>query len=192
MATRNGTNALELRLWKAAGIDPKTGAGTWYRDIGGGMGAALNAAAAMPAYTLSDRGTWISFKNKGSLEIVVEGDPALLNRYDVIELNPATHSAAKLESARLLATWLTTQPGQDAIGAYLLAGRSLFHPSAASPRSRVTSGASGASPNPRANRGASPKGAPNKHANTGASSPSLGRTANPIHSTSRRHLPDAP
>jgi len=131
---KSGTNALELRLWKAAGIDPKTGVGAWYRDIGGGMGAALNAAAAMPAYTLSDRGTWISFKNKGPLKIVVEGDPALINRYDVIELNPATHSGAKLEAARLLATWLITRPGQDAIGAYGLGGEELFHPSAASPK----------------------------------------------------------
>jgi len=131
---KSGTNALELRLWKAAGIDPKTGAGGWYRDIGGGMGAALNAAAAMPAYTLSDRGTWISFKNKGPLRIMVEGDPALINRYDVIELNPTPHAAAKLAPAHWLAMWLTTQPGQNAIGAYRLGGEELFHPSAANPK----------------------------------------------------------
>jgi tungstate transport system substrate-binding protein len=131
---RSGTNALELRLWKAAGIDPKSDAGGWYKDIGGGMGAALNAAAAMPAYTLSDRGTWISFKNKGPLRIVVEGDPALINRYDVIELNPATHPNAKLASAHWLAMWLATPPGQEAIGAYELGGEELFHPSAASPK----------------------------------------------------------
>ncbi|HTQ33432.1 MAG TPA: substrate-binding domain-containing protein [Stellaceae bacterium] len=131
---RSGTNALELRLWKAAGIDPKTGAGKWYRDIGGGMGAALNAAAAMPAYTLSDRGTWISFKNKGVLRIMIEGDPALLNRYDVIELNPAKHANAKLAAAHKLAEWLVSQPGQDAIGAYRLGGEELFHPSDANPK----------------------------------------------------------
>lgn len=131
---RSGTNALELRLWKAAGIDPKSGAGSWYRDIGGGMGAALNAAAAMPAYTLSDRGTWLSFKNKGPLRVMIEGDPALINRYDVIELNPKTHPGAKLAQAHWLAMWLTTKPGQEAIGAYRLDGEELFHPSAADPK----------------------------------------------------------
>ncbi len=131
---KSGTNALELRLWKATGIDPKSGAGTWYRDIGGGMGAALNAAAAMSAYTLSDRGTWISFKNKAPLRIMIEGDPALLNRYDVIELNPKTHAAAKLTLAHQLWAWLSTDPGQQAIGAYRLGGEELFHPSAANPK----------------------------------------------------------
>lgn len=131
---RSGTNALELRLWKRTGIDPKSGAGSWYKDIGGGMGAALNAAAGMPAYTLTDRGTWISFKNKGSLKIVVEGDTALLNRYDVIELNPKTHAGAKLAPAHRLAEWLATQPGQNAIGAFRLGGEELFHPSAAVPK----------------------------------------------------------
>ena len=131
---KSGTNALELRLWKAAGIDPKTGVGGWYRDIGGGMGAALNASAAMPAYTLSDRGTWLSFKNKGPLRVMVEGDPALINRYDVIELNPKTHADAKLAPAHWLAEWLTTAPGQQAIGAYQLDGEELFHPSAADPK----------------------------------------------------------
>jgi tungstate transport system substrate-binding protein len=131
---RSGTNALELRLWKRAGIDPKSGAGSWYKDIGGGMGAALNAAAGMPAYTLTDRGTWISFKNKGPLKIVIEGDTALLNRYDVIELNPKTHTGAKLAPAHWLAEWLATQPGQDAIGAFRLGGEALFHPSAAAPK----------------------------------------------------------
>src|SRR5204863_7111984 len=103
---RSGTNALELRLWTAAGLQPTSGAGSWYRDIGGGMGQALNAAAATPAYTLSDRGTWLSFKNKGPLAIVVEGDPKLINRYDVIELNPKTHAGAKLDAAHRLAAWL--------------------------------------------------------------------------------------
>lgn len=131
---KSGTNALELRLWKATGIDPKSAAGDWYKDIGGGMGAALNAAAAMPAYTLSDRGTWISFKNKAPLKIAIEGDPALLNRYDVIELNPKTHPDAQLAPAHWLLTWLTTPPGQDAIGGYKLGGEQLFHPSADNPK----------------------------------------------------------
>jgi tungstate transport system substrate-binding protein len=131
---RSGTNALELRLWRLAGIDPKSGAASWYRDIGGGMGAALNAAAAMPAYTLSDRGTWLSFKNRGPLKIVVESDPALINRYDVIELNPEKHPGAKLAPAHWLAEWLTTKPGQDAIGAFRVDGEELFHPSAANPK----------------------------------------------------------
>jgi tungstate transport system substrate-binding protein len=131
---RSGTNALELRLWQAAGIDPKSGAGGWYRDIGGGMGQALNAAAAMPAYTLSDRGTWLSFRNKGPLAVAVEGDPHLVNRYDVIELNPAKHPQAKLAAAHRLAEWLLSPDGQAAIGAYQVGGEQLFHPSAAAPR----------------------------------------------------------
>jgi tungstate transport system substrate-binding protein len=131
---RSGTNALELRLWKAAGIDPKSGAGSWYRDIGGGMGQALNTAAAMPAYTLSDRGTWLSFRNKGPLVIVVEGDPQLINRYDVIELNPARHAAAKLDAAHRLAEFLVSPDGQAALGAFHVGGEQLFHPSAATPR----------------------------------------------------------
>ena len=131
---RSGTNALELRLWKAAGLDPKSGAGSWYRDIGGGMGQALNAAAAMPAYTLSDRGTWLSFKNKAPLAIVIAGDPHLINRYDVIELDPARHPGTKLVAAHRLAAWLASSAGQAAIGAFRVAGEQLFHPSAAAPR----------------------------------------------------------
>ena len=131
---RSGTNALELRLWKAAGIEPKSGAGSWYRDIGGGMGQALNAAAAMPAYTLSDRGTWLSFRNKGPLVIVVEGDPHLINRYDVIELDPGKHAAARLDAAHRLAAFLLSPEGQKAIGEFRVGGEQLFHPSAAAPR----------------------------------------------------------
>jgi tungstate transport system substrate-binding protein len=131
---RSGTNALELRLWKAAGVDPKNGAGGWYRDIGGGMGQALNAASATPAYTLSDRGTWLAFKNKGPLVVTVEGDPHLINRYDVIELNPKTHAGARLDAAHRLAEWLAGADGQKAIGGYRVDGEQLFHPSAAEPR----------------------------------------------------------
>jgi tungstate transport system substrate-binding protein len=125
---RSGTDALEKRLWRAAQIDPAPAAGTWYRDIGGGMGAALNAAAAMGAYTLSDRGTWLSFNNKADLKIAVQGDGRLLNHYDVIQLNPERHPHAKLEPARQLAEWLVSTDGQAAIGAYRLSGEQLFHP----------------------------------------------------------------
>jgi tungstate transport system substrate-binding protein len=132
---RSGTNAMELRLWKAAGITPETDiAGSWYRDIGGGMGQALNAASAMQAYTLSDRGTWLSFANKPSLVIEIEGDPRLINRYDVIELNPQKHPEAKLDAAKTLADWLVSPDGQKAIGAYQLGGERLFNPSAATPK----------------------------------------------------------
>ena len=130
----SGTNALELRLWKSTAIDPKEGAGSWYRDIGGGMGQALNAASAMSAYTLSDRGTWLSFANKGPLVIVVEGDPNLINRYNVIQLNPEKHGKERLDDARRLADWLTSADGQRAIGGYEMHGEQLFHPSAAAPK----------------------------------------------------------
>src|SRR6516225_9968894 len=116
---RSGTNALELRLWKAADIDPNIeGAGSWYRDIGGGMGQALNAAAAMPAYTLSDRGTWLSFQNKQTLVVAVQGDAHLINRYGIIELNPVKHPDAKLAAAHRFADWLVSVNGQVAIGAF--------------------------------------------------------------------------
>jgi tungstate transport system substrate-binding protein len=132
---RSGTDALERRLWRAAGIDPvKTGGGSWYRDIGGGMGAALNTAAAMDAYTLSDRGTWLSFGNKRDLTLLVEGDPKLLNRYDVILLDPKNHPEAKQEPARRFADWLASPEGQAAIGAYEVNGEQLFHASAAAPK----------------------------------------------------------
>jgi len=132
---KSGTNALELRLWKASGIDPvKESAGRWYRDIGGGMGQALNVASAMGAYTLSDRGTWLRFDNEGPLVVAVDGDPRLINRYDVIQLNPAKHGKDKLDEARELADWLVSAEGQRAVAAYQMHGEELFHPSAASPR----------------------------------------------------------
>ncbi len=130
----SGTHAAELRLWKLAGQDPGTSAEKWYRDIGGGMGQALNAASAMEAYTLTDRGTWLSFNNKGSLVIAVEGDPRLINRYDLIELDPQKHAGAKLAPAKILADWLVSPEGQQAIGAYQVNGERLFNPSAAAPK----------------------------------------------------------
>ena len=132
---KSGTDALEHRLWRVAGIDPaKAGAGSWYRDIGGGMGAALNTAHAMGAYTISDRGTWLSFGNKGELTVLVEGDPRLVNRYDVILLNPVKHPVPKQASARRFAQWLLSPEGQEAIGAYKVNGEQLFHPSATAPK----------------------------------------------------------
>lgn len=129
---KSGTDALEHRLWRVAEIDPaKAGGGSWYRDIGGGMGTALNTAQAMNAYTISDRGTWLSFANKGDLAAVVEGDPRLLNRYDVILLNPAKHPVPKQALAKRFAQWLVSPEGQTAIGAYKVNGKQLFHPSAA-------------------------------------------------------------
>ena len=131
---KSGTNAAELRLWKIAGQTPDAFKEKWYRDIGGGMGQARNAASAMDAYTLSDRGTWLSFKNKGSLVIAIEGDPRLINRYDVIELSPQKHAGAKLTAAKVFADWLVSSEGQQAIGAYQANGQKLFNPSADSPR----------------------------------------------------------
>jgi tungstate transport system substrate-binding protein len=132
---KSGTDALEHRLWRVTGIDPaKAGGGSWYRDIGGGMGAALNAAQGMDAYTISDRGTWLSFGNKGDLAVMVEGDPRLLNRYDVILLNPAKHPVPKQPLAERFAQWLVSPEGQAAIGAYKVHEEQLFYPSAAAPK----------------------------------------------------------
>lgn len=132
---KSGTNAAELRLWKSAGQTPDVLAKEkWYRDIGGGMGQALNAASAMNAYTLTDRGTWLSFNNKGTLVIAIEGDARLLNRYDVIELNPQKHASSKLDAAKVFADWLVSSDGQQAIGAYQANGEKLFNPSAAAPK----------------------------------------------------------
>ena len=129
----SGTNTAERRLWKSAGLAPDAGE-KWYRDIGGGMGQALNTANAIDAYTLTDRGTWLSFANKGSLLIAVEGDPRLINRYDVIELNPQKHASAKLGPAKIFADWLVSREGQEAIGAYRVNGERLFNPSADAPK----------------------------------------------------------
>jgi tungstate transport system substrate-binding protein len=124
---QSGTHAEEKRLWQAAEIAP---AGAWYRDIGGGMGAALNAASAMGAYTLSDRGTWLSYGNKKGMTIVLEGDRRLLNLYDVILLDPQKHPQAKQVPAHALADWLASPEGQAAIAAYTKGGQKLFHPEA--------------------------------------------------------------
>ena len=127
----SGTHQAELALWKAAEIDPATAKPAWYRQIGQGMGAALNTAGAMGAYVLADRGTWISFKNKGELEIVVEGDSQLFNQYGVMLVNPAKHSQVKKDLGQAFVDWLVSAEGQNAIRAYQIEGKQLFFPNAA-------------------------------------------------------------
>jgi tungstate transport system substrate-binding protein len=123
----SGTNRMELRLWKLAGIQPDPHNG-WYRDLGQGMGPTLNIAAGMNAYTLTDRATWPNFKNRQSLEILAEGDPALFNPYGSILVNPAKWPSVKIGDARIWHYWLTTKPGLDAITAYKINGEELFFP----------------------------------------------------------------
>jgi tungstate transport system substrate-binding protein len=128
---RSGTNSAELALWKQAGIDLSAAKGPWYREIGQGMGAALNTAGAMNAYVLSDRGTWISFRNRGDLEIVVEGDKRLFNQYGVMLVNPAKYPSVKQELGQSFVDWLISPEGQAAIAGYKIDGQQLFFPNAA-------------------------------------------------------------
>jgi tungstate transport system substrate-binding protein len=130
---RSGTNQAELALWKVAGIDIARDKGPWYREIGQGMGAALNTSGAMNAYTISDRGTWISFKSKGELVIAVEGDKRLFNQYGVILVNPAKHPDVKKELGQQLIDWLVSAEGQKAIADYKIDGQQLFYPNANEP-----------------------------------------------------------
>ena len=127
---KSGTHAAELRLWKDAGIDIAAQKGPWYRETGSGMGPALNTASSMNAYILADRGTWLSFKNRGSLEILVEGDPRLANPYGVILVNPAKHPHVKRELGQAFIDWLVSPEGQAAIAAYRIDGQPLFFPNA--------------------------------------------------------------
>lgn len=127
-ADKSGTHAAELRYWKAAGIDKPQGA--WYRETGSGMGPTLNTASAMNAYALADRGTWLSFRNRGELVILVEGDTRLFNPYGVILVNPAKHPHVKQEAGRKFIDWLVSPAGQAAIAAYRIDGEPLFFPNA--------------------------------------------------------------
>jgi tungstate transport system substrate-binding protein len=127
---RSGTHQAELALWKEAGIDIATAKGPWYRDVGQGMGAALNTASAMNAYLLSDRGTWISFKNRGDLGIAVEGDKKLFNQYGVILVNPEKHPNVKKDLGQAFIDWLISPAGQTAIAGYKIDGQQLFFPDA--------------------------------------------------------------
>jgi tungstate transport system substrate-binding protein len=126
----SGTDKAEKRLWQEADIDVKPASGTWYRDTGSGMGPTLNTTAAMDGYTLSDRGTWLSFQNRQSLKIVVEGDKRLFNQYGVMLVNPTRHPTVKQELGRRFIDWLVSPDGQATIAGYKINGQQLFFPNA--------------------------------------------------------------
>jgi tungstate transport system substrate-binding protein len=131
---RSGTHITELALWnKDAGIEIEKGKGTWYKSIGQGMGTALNMASASNAYVLSDRETWLSFKNKCDLQIIVEGDNRLFNQYGVILVNPEKHPSVKKDLGQQFIDWLVSPDGQKAIANYKINGEQLFHPNADDP-----------------------------------------------------------
>jgi tungstate transport system substrate-binding protein len=130
---KSGTHAAELNLWKLAAVDLDRSKGTWYREIGQGMGAALNTASAMGAYVLSDRATWLNFRNRGDLEIIVEGDRRLFNQYGVILVNPQRHPHAKREDGQRFIDWLVGLEGQRAINDYKINGAQLFFANANQP-----------------------------------------------------------
>jgi tungstate transport system substrate-binding protein len=126
----SGTHTAELALWKRAGVDISASKGSWYREIGQGMGAALNTASAIDGYVLSDRGTWIAFRNRGDLEIVVEGDKQLFNQYGVMLVNPDRFPSVKREPGQAFIDWLLSSEGQAAIAGYRIDGQQLFFPDA--------------------------------------------------------------
>jgi tungstate transport system substrate-binding protein len=128
---KSGTHAAELRFWKQAGVDPKSGSGNWYRETGSGMGPTLNVAAQMNAYTISDRGTWLNFRNRAELDILVQGDTRLFNQYGVIVINPARHPHVKKDLAQTFADWIVSAEGQATIASYKIGGQQLFFPNAA-------------------------------------------------------------
>ena len=130
---RSGTHIAELKLWKGAGIDIAKDHGPWYKEIGQGMGAALNMASASNAYVLSDRGTWLAFKNRGDLAVLVEGDKRLFNQYGVMLVNPAKHPAVKKEAGQRFIDWLISPEGQGAIAGFKINGQQLFYPNAHDP-----------------------------------------------------------
>jgi tungstate transport system substrate-binding protein len=130
---KSGTHLAELDLWKAAGIDIDKTKGPWYRDTGQGMGPALNTAASMNAYILTDRGTWLSFKNRGDLTILVEGDKRLFNQYGVMLVNPDKHPTVKKELGQMFVDWVISPEGQKAIADYKINGEQLFYPNAGQP-----------------------------------------------------------
>jgi tungstate transport system substrate-binding protein len=130
---KSGTHLAELDLWEAAGIDIDKVKGPWYRDTGQGMGPALNTASSMNAYILGDRGTWLSFKNRGDLTILVEGDKRLFNQYGVMLVNPNKHPSVKKELAQMFVDWVISPEGQKAIADYKINGEQLFYPNAGQP-----------------------------------------------------------
>lgn len=125
---KSGTHAAELRYWAQAAIDPQTGKGGWYRETGSGMGPTLNTASAMNAYAFTDRGTWLSFKNRGDLAILVEGDTKLFNQYGIMLVNPAKHAHVKKDLGQQFIDWVTSPEGQAAIASYKVNGEQLFFP----------------------------------------------------------------
>ena len=127
---KSGTHAAELRYWKAAGVELDKAKGPWYKDTGSGMGPALNTAASMNAYILADRGTWLNFKNRAELGIVVEGDSKLFNQYGVILVNPAKHAHVKQADGQKFIDWIVSDAGQKAIAEYKIGGEQLFFPNA--------------------------------------------------------------
>ena len=127
---RSGTHMAEIELWRMAGIQIEKDKGPWYRDTGQGMGSALNTASSMNAYLLADRGTWISFRNRGELSIMVEGDRRLFNQYGVILVNPARHAHVKKDMAQAFIDWVVSPDGQKAIADYKIGGEQLFFPNA--------------------------------------------------------------
>jgi tungstate transport system substrate-binding protein len=126
----SGTHKAELTLWKQAGVDPTKASGDWYLETGSGMGATLNTAVGKHAYTLADRGTWLSFGNKSDFEVLVEGDPDLFNQYGVILVNSEKHPRVKAKQGQAFVDWLTGAEGQKAIGSYKINGQQLFFPNA--------------------------------------------------------------
>jgi tungstate transport system substrate-binding protein len=127
---KSGTHMAELDLWKAASVDIDKAKGPWYRDTGQGMGPALNTAVSMNAYLLADRGTWLSFKNRGDLAILVEGDKRLFNQYGVMLVNPDKHPSVKKELGQMFVDWVISPEGQKAIAEYKINGEQLFYPNA--------------------------------------------------------------
>jgi tungstate transport system substrate-binding protein len=132
---KSGTHAAELRYWKSAGVDPTSAKGEWYKEIGQGMGPALNTASAQNAYVLADRGTWLSFKNRGDLAVLVEGDERLFNQYGVMLVNPAKHAHVKAKEGQAFIDWLVSPEGQKTIADYDIDGEPLFFPNARPERS---------------------------------------------------------
>ena len=126
----SGTHKKEQALWRIAAVDPLEASGTWYREVGAGMGATLNTAVGMRAYTLTDRGTWLSFRNKADYTILVEGDPQLFNQYGVILVNPAKHPHVKAGLGQRFIDWLVGPEGQSLIAGYTIVGQPLFFPNA--------------------------------------------------------------
>jgi tungstate transport system substrate-binding protein len=127
-ADKSGTHAAELRYWKAAGIDIAGQKGAWYKETGSGMGPALNTASSMGAYILADRGTWLAFKNRGELAILVEGDQKLFNQYGIMLVNPAKHAHVKKDLGNAFIAWVVSPEGQKAIADYKIGGEQLFFP----------------------------------------------------------------